>query len=121
MAYKYRGRLDDHNSVRFAEINAVDIAYQRGETTLFFSASPVLNKAVEVVDNPFILRVERQKFIFTTSLLEELVLPQLGDTILWLESGEQFRVVSDDESRPPYSFITSNRLRVMIETERVFS
>lgn len=116
MAWNLRNRLATAGT-RFDELAGEDAVYRRGAT----EKNPVSVHPCQGEDEVFIpgvaqTLVDRHRFFLNVADLEELTVPEHGDQIDW--NGKTFQVVGEGDE-PPFSYITSNRTRVMVSTEVV--
>lgn len=121
MSYDFRTRLP-HVGNRMEEVNSEDVVYSNGVHSVTWPATPARPLQMEdEYGNVVRISTLRKDFIGPTASLilnGAAYLPQRGDT-LTRASGEVCRVVSDDDTLPPWEYITDVRDRIRVRTIRV--
>lgn len=118
---RFLDRLD-HVGDRLGETNGEYVNLTRGTlTNPRIRMSPILDEAQEIMPGVSITRLEFQDWGVDTIDYEfgsGPVAPQIGD-IITRGNAEQFRVLSMSDNEPPYAYMTSNRKRMVVHSERI--
>lgn len=117
----FRSRLDT-NGTRLKGLNAEPVTYRRGATSIpnLMFTFILSDEAEEIIPAVAVTRIERQDIVGDTEDLKSngLGLPQPGDEII-RSNGEVYRLISMAGDNPPYTFVTSSRLRIRLHAEQI--
>lgn len=122
MVSRFHDRLR-HAGTRFAEQSEF-VTIRRGNlTTVNVPAFRILKRGEEILPGVSVTRLEFQDFTIQVSDYQfggNATWPQPGDEIhLQASKGERFRVSSRGSNEPPYRFVTADRERIRIMTDRL--
>ena len=122
MVYDFQERLNTLGP-RFKAINSETLTLVRkAEITTGIKASPVLMEAEEIIPGAAVTRLELQDWFIDVAdykLSGSPVIPLAGDLLRNETTKEEFRLSSMGSDEPPFRYVTSDRLRFHIHTERV--
>ena len=131
MAYDFHSRLR-HANTRFKGMG-IDVRYVRtfradeddgpGTLSVNVKAFRIRREAEEIIPGIAVTRLEFQEWgidraDITAAFGSADQVPRSGDVIEVVGTGEQFRAVSMSGYSPVYKYVTADRRRVLINTER---